>query len=127
MMALDELKRDMKRDSKLFEANHYDEEDVVYSYSYDTYHGNNELIQSMKEMQKLTRKIIRDMISYGEKFNKDFSILIDNNHDNHDIMEMLLMEFENEGFNINEDELKVILNLIMQFSDSVLFTYNDEE
>lgn len=124
-MALDELKRDMERDKHLLEKEHYDDEDVVYSY--DSYHMNDELIESAKDAKKLIRKIILDMFTYVDRFNKDFQNLQDNNLDNHNLMEMFLVEFENEGFNMTEKELSYVLNILIQFSDSVLFTHNDDE
>ena len=125
MMALEELKRDMQRNKHLLEHNHYNEDDVVYSY--DSYHMNDDLIESANDAKKLILKIIRDMFKYVDGFNKDFNDLQNNNLDNHDLMEMFLAEFEKEGFNITEKELSYILNILIQFSDSVLFTHIDEE
>ena len=117
MDALNQLKRDMTMLTEDISKGHN-----PYSFPLD-----GEWQEDYVELRKKVEDAVEHIISFTTLLKKKMGSVLSSNESNTNILQLFVEEFEQRGYALDKYEMKALLAMVLQLTETVLFTEEKDE
>lgn len=117
MNALSQLKKDMNMLTEDASKGHN-----PYSFPLD-----GEWQEDYAEIRKRVENAVEHIISFTTLLKKKIGSVLSNNESNANILQLFVEEFEQRGYALDKYEMRALLAMVLQLTETVLFTEENGE